>query len=568
MTAVIIFCLGFIAYSNTFWCSFHFDDTYYIVNNHFIKNIQDLPAIWEFYPCRFITSLSFALNYHWHQLNVVGYHVFNLTVHLACAALVWQFVLLTFSTPAMKANGAGNKITQHAQLVAFLAALIFVVHPLQTQAVTYICQRAASMAALFYLASLIFYIKYRLLQVKGPNLGVGRMYYIFYLLMAVAAMFTKETAITLPLMIVLYEFSFFEPKKNLDWKRLSPFLLTLLIIPLTMVVTNSVNFQEIRHVVQGPSGITPSHYLLTQFRVIMTYLRLVFLPFNQNFDYDYPIFKSVFDLPVLFSLLFLIAVLFWAKGLFLKYRLFSFSIFWFVLTLLPESSVLPQNDVIFEHRLYLPLVGFSIFLVSGVYYLFGKDRIKTAVGVLGIMIFCYFILTYCRNKIWMNEFTLWDDTIQKSPYKARPYNSRGLMYFYKGGYAQAIADYNKSLEINPNIASTYNNRGLAYAHQGNLAQAMSDYRKAIGINPNYADPYNNLGSGYNKQRDFTQAIRYYDKAIELNPDYAEAYNNRGTIYFQQGRRAEALADYNKAIELNPDYADAHYNLGIARSNHE
>ena len=158
---------------------------------------------------------------------------------------------------------------------------------------------------------------------------------------------------------------------------LVPFLLTLLIIPLTMLFTESVISQEIQRIMrQGPAGISPMHYFLTQFRVMVTYIRLVFLPLNQNLDYDYPVFKSIFEFPVLISFIFLATILFFAKRLFSKYRLISFSIFWFFLTLLPESSFLPIKDVIFEHRLYLPLVGYSIFLVSGVYYLFGKNTIK------------------------------------------------------------------------------------------------------------------------------------------------------------------------------------------------
>ena len=177
-------------------------------------------------------------------------------------------------------------------------------------------------------------------------------------------------------MILLYEFSFFKTRKDINWKYLVPFLLTLLIIPVTMFFTKISNVSRDTAILQkGPQDISPMHYLLTQFRVMVTYIRLVFLPLNQNLDYDYPVSKSIFELPVLISFLFLITILFCAKRLFSKYRLVSFSIFWFFLTLLPESSLLPIKDVIFEHRLYLPLVGYSIFLVSGIYYILGKNSI-------------------------------------------------------------------------------------------------------------------------------------------------------------------------------------------------
>ncbi len=589
---IIISCLGFLVYSNAFICSFHFDDYNYIVDNFYIRNIQNLLNIWKFCPCRFTAFLSIAINYHFHQVNVFGYHLFNLAIHLVSAILVWWLTLLTFSTPTMKEN----KITQHANLIALFVGLVFVSHPVQIQAVTYIWQRAASMAALFYLASLSFYVKSRLLQADEPSAGLGRFYYIFSLITAIVAMFTKENTITLPLVILLYEFIFFEAKKGLNWRHISPFLFTIFIIPLTMLLTKSARFQEIHDVTTGPEGISPLHYFLTQFRVMATYIRLVFLPFNQNMDYDYPIFKNIFELPVLTSLFFLITILYSAKRLFSKHRLVSFSIFWFFLTLLPESSFLPLKDVIFEHRLYLPLVGYSMFLVSGVYYLFGKNSIKTMVIVLTMIITFNSILTFQRNKVWKDEITLWDDTVRKSPHKARPYNYRGLAYYNRGGFAQVMFDYNKAIELNPNYTDAYNNRGIFYIHQGNFVRAISNFAQAIEIDPNYAQAYCNRGVSYTKQGNAAKAIPDYNKAIEINPDYVDAYNNRGIfyvhqgnfvqamsdfaqaididpgyakayynrglIYAKQGRSTQAISDYNKAIELNPDYLDAYYNRGL------
>ena len=202
-------------------------------------------------------------------------------------------------------------------------------------------------------------------------------------------MFTKEITITLPLMVLLYEFSFLKTKKGFDWAYLFPFMLAIFIIPITMFFTvsgHSISSQEIEMSFRRSIEYFLKQYLSTQFRVVCTYIRLVFLPINQNLDYDYSISKSIFEWPAFLSFLFLMAILFFAQRLFLKYRLLSFSIFWFFLTLLPESSLFPIQDVIFEHRLYLPLVGYSIFLVSGVYYLLGKNAIKTMVIVLTMII--------------------------------------------------------------------------------------------------------------------------------------------------------------------------------------
>jgi len=206
LSIILISCLGSVVYSNTFFCSFHFDDFRFIVHNPSIKNIHNLQNIWHYWHCRFVTFLSLAFNYHLNGLNVFGYHLFNLAVHLASAFFVWWLTLLTLSTPAMKED----KITRHADIIALFTGLVFVSHPVQTEAVTYIWQRAASMAALFYLASVCFYVKSRSLH-NGPG---GKFYYAGSLITAVLAMFTKENTVTLPLMILFYELTFFKHQEG------------------------------------------------------------------------------------------------------------------------------------------------------------------------------------------------------------------------------------------------------------------------------------------------------------------------------------------------------------------
>lgn len=360
---IFILCLGILVYSNSFHCAFHFDDELSITKNTFIRNIQDLGTIWNFLPRRFILYLSIALNYHFNGLDVVGYHVFNLGVHLITAVLIWWLTLLTLSTPVFQGvalvkkntskkfsqEAQSDSIAQHASLIALLVGLLFVSHPLQTESVTYIVQRAASMVTLFYVASLSCYIKSRLLQQNKPGSVSAKFYYMGALTIAVLAMFTKETAITLPLMILLYEFFFFKSKGRFNWRYVSPFLLTLLIIPLTIFFTESASALAQRGVlIEATPEISSWHYLLTQFNVIVTYIRLLIIPLNQNLDYDFAVTKSFFEWPTLISFLFLISILLATKQLFQKYKLLSFSILWFFITLLPESSVLPIRSPIWR----------------------------------------------------------------------------------------------------------------------------------------------------------------------------------------------------------------------------
>ncbi len=551
----LISCLGIIVYSNTFYCSFHFDDNFLIVHNLAITNINNLKNIWEYLPCRFILYLSFALNYHFHQLDIMGYHLVNLGIHLISAILVWWLTLLTVSTPLIKKD----KINGQADLIALCAGLIFVTHPIQTESVTYIAQRSSSMVTLFYLASLCFYAKSRLVN---SSRVLSLSYYIFSLIFAFMAMLTKEIAITLPLMILLYEICFFTIKKSLNWKYIVPVLLMVFFIPLTMLLFSSakaINYQEIQHVIKGSSEIPALHYLLTQFRVMVTYLRLIFFPFNQNLDYDYPIYKNLLELPVLGSLLFLTVVLLFAKWLFSKYRLIAFSIFWFFLTLLPESSFFPIQDVISEHRLYLPMVGYSIFLVSAMFYFSGNliERLSfSGKKINRIMFICLMmiiavnsILTYQRNKIWKDNFSLWNDAVQKSPHKSRPYNYRGNAYLAQGNFTGALSDYERVIELDPKDVDVYGNLGVVYLREGNFSKAKSDFSKAIELYPDNGIAYMNRGLVNVLEGDLTQALRDYNRTIELNPGYADPYFNRSGIYYQLKQYDKALIDAQKAREL-------------------
>ena len=536
--AVILICfLGIIAYSNTFHSLFHYDDRANIVTNTAIRNLSNLKVIWNFWPTRFITFVSFAFNYYLNGLNVFGYHAVNFVIHLAIALLIFWFVNITFRTPAMiKIN-----ISRSAPAIALFSALIFLCHPIQTGSVTYIYQRSTCLAAFFYLLSLCLYIKSRLTIEEKKKGFKWLSLYILTWVTCIIAMFTKENTITLPLMIILYEFCFFERKK---WSHVLSFLALLPIIPVTLYFSKTTDFGSLAKLVGNP--ITGWHYFLTQLRVIVTYLRLVFLPINQNFDYDYRISQSLIEPSVIMSLFILLLILFTAVRFFQRYKLLSFSIFWFFLTLLPEASFVPLDDVILEHRLYLPMVGFSLVLSSGAFYILAEKKIKLIMLILPVIIACLAILTYNRNFIWKNELSLWNDVIRKSPYKARAYNERGVVYTEEGDFARAISDLNIAIQLNPKYAYAYVNRGNVYGAQGKLVNAESDYLKAIEVDPNYAGSYYNLGNIYGFKGHFDEAIKNYDLALKLNPRFAEAYNNRAHYYFLKKEYAKALKDIKRA----------------------
>lgn len=565
LSIFIICCLGIILYSNTFRSSFHFDDKISIVENLKIRNLFNLKEIWKFWPSRFVLYLTFAVNYYFGKLDVFGYHLLNLITHLGAAIAVWGFVLLLFSTPQIK----NNSIAKHANLIAFFAGIIFLAHPIQTQSAVYIYHRSASLVALFYLLSLSFYVKSRLSDSK--------IYYIGSLITAIITMFTKEIAVTLPLIVLLIEPCFLKSNQPFKWKNIIPFFIIALIVPLTLIFTKSVSLEnaaQLRMVSEPffdigfstyPRAVpvtTNLQYLFTQMRVIVTYLRLLILPVNQNFDYYYPILNNFFALPVLSSFLLEVFIIAAAIKLFSKYRLVSFGIFWFFITLLPESSIIPIQDVIFEHRLYLPMAGFSIFLASSLYYLVGRKSLRFMIVILLVLVAGYSVLTYQRNFVWKNEFSLWDDVIKKSPQKARGYVNRSIALRQTGEYRRAIKDCDKAIKIDPDLAQGYSNRGKAYEILGEINQAVSDYSKAIKLDAYLVSVYNLRGRAYEQMNDLDLAIQDFNTAITINPNLAEAFINRARIYEIKGNLNQAISDYNRAVAIDPDAAGAFAGRGI------
>jgi Tfp pilus assembly protein PilF len=529
-----------------------------------IRDLSDLQAIWNYSNSRFIAYYTFAINYHFGELGVYGYHLFNLIVHLINAALVYFLTLLIFSTPAIKKYA----ITKDKNIIAFITALLFVSHPLATGSVTYIVQRMASLVTLFYLLSLAFYIKARLI----PKFNLSK-----YGLLAVAlisfvlAMYTKQNAFTLPFVIMLIEICFFSTKRvtiNLKDYRVISVIAGFVIMTLVILSNYSLAnvFKPIQpDVTNNFTLISPLNYLLTQFSVIVKYIQLLILPINQNLDYDYRLSSSLFELRTFVSFLFLLSLVVLAIFQYKKNRIITFGVFWFFITLSIESSFIPISDLIFEHRTYLPSFGFFIVLSSIIYALLWEKRKNYAIAIFAIIIISNSYLTYERNKVWKDELTLLEDVISKSPNEARNYNNRASIYMSQKRYNEAMDDLNIALELRPQYGDAYYNRGLIFSYDKKYDSALENYNKAVELIPDHFMAYNNRGLVHKTNNNLNKAFQDFNKAIELKPNYDMAYTNRGTIHMLKNKYLDGIQDFTKAIELNPNLAAAYVNRGVAES---
>ena len=354
----VLAVLILIVYSNTFTASFHFDDDAAIAENPSIKRFSWDTVNALLRTNRPIVNMSLMLNYALGGMNVVGWHMFNTALHIANSWFVYLLFLWTLTAPGLKQRFGDPT----ASRMAFFGALLFAVHPIQTESVTYIISRTELLASFFYLGTFLLFI-------RGTRTGSFG-YYVAAFVSSLFAMGSKEWAVTLPAMLLLYDYLFIaggELKKVTSrWKAhlllMLPWGLLAYIYVTYIAGSTSAGFS-----ISGQKGITPWTYLLTSFNVTWTYIRLLFLPINQNLDYDYPVAKTLFELPTLLSFLGHLAVTGTAFWLFKKkgHVLIPFGIAWFYITLSPTQSFVPILDVIFEHRIYLPSIGFFLFFITG-----------------------------------------------------------------------------------------------------------------------------------------------------------------------------------------------------------
>lgn len=584
-------------YASVINAPFVFDDRGCIVDNPAITNVTFLidktslktlnldEDLHKNIILRPVSYASFALNHYLGGLDVRGYHAFNICIHLANAVLVYCLVLLAVKTPYFRLMNKDDHSFTPPLIVAFFSAAFFVCHPLQTQAVTYVTQRFASFATFFYLCSLTLYIRSRLEE----KAGIRRIAYAGSIIAAILAMNTKEIAFTLPAVICLFEFMFCSGSIKKRAQLLAPLLLTMLIIPIKVLqlaaelpqgegsaINRSMNLVNY-------AGVSNWEYLLSQFRVIISYVRLLVLPFGQNIDHDFPLHASFFTAPVFLSFGILVALL--GTAVYLHHlsgkvdspqrhwlRMNAFGIFWFFATISVESSIIPLDDLMVEQRVYLPSIGFFIATVSATGFIAGRTGLlsnssrSTYIIALSLLILTLSATSYRRNSLWQNPITLWKDAAQKSPNKSRPYTNLGAHYYELGLLTDALQALNTSLKLNPgNIESRHNIANL-YLELKQYAYAEREYLQLIRLQPNNEKIRNNLGHLYYLLQDHEKAVFFYKRALEINPYFLAARINLAELYEAMGEINSAVVEYEAAKRISPKDILVIEKLGQLREN--
>jgi len=550
--AIIVF-ITFVIYSNTLHNEFQLDDNHVVLNNEKItdlNNFADIDGWKKLIFNRQLASLTVAVNYSIHEYDVFGYHLFNIFIHIINSLLIFWLIQIFFQTPVLRTNSLAN----HKLEIAFFTSLLFAVHPIQIQAVGYITQRMVSLAFMFYLASCILFLIMRI-NVLSKGINWKNILMIFGIIISFQlGNYSKEIAVSLPLSLLLIEIIFIREKNGkLDYKIIALFVAGIIIISSVMLLIG---------LPKQSGSIERDSYFLTQLNVLVTYIRLLFLPINLHVYYDYRIVSSFLELQTLLSFLFLLTVFLIGIFFYKKHPVLTFTIFWFFITQIIESSIFPLQYVIFEYRLYPTLVGFS-FLITYYCFYFSKSNTRIVYSALIVIAIIYSILTYQENTRWKNGLTLWSNNIEKAPNQPKPYNYCGYYLLQKGEYHKALPYFTESIMLDSNYTDPLNHRGIIFKETGRYNEALNDFNKAIEIDPESKMSYNNRGYAYQAIREYNLAVKDFRKAIELDPKYHNAAKNLSVVLQIMNRNKEALEYAKNAVSLKSNIADYFNNRGNA-----
>lgn len=563
LLAVLIAGLTLVAYSNSFQVPFVFDDVRSIVENPRIRDLNNYTEPRMLTRPRPLVELTFALNYHWHGLNLEGYHLVNLLIHICNG---WLVYLLTLLIAQKLCAGFPHRFT------ALVAALFFTLHPLQTQAVTYIVQRYTSLAAFFYLAAVLLFIMGRTFQTR--NVASNRSSRInialcfgLTLLCGILAFLSKQHTASLPGAILLVEFILFD-RTWAGWKRKLTWLIPALMLFLAAILYNVGFFsrstgqgllEDVSSLMQETDDISRSTYLYTQMRVIVLYLRLVILPVGQNLDYMYPFVSSFREgwTPLGFGILLLLAVA--GIAAFKKYPILTLGIGWFFITLAVESSIIPIRDALFEHRMYLPLAGVAWIAGHAAGALYQHARQVALAGVLAVMLLLAGA-TFLRNQVWQSHISLWQDTVAKAPHNYRAHVNLAMAYEMQHEYDLAERHFARAFQRNPNYGYAHSNYGAFLEGQGRHAEALKHFKQTLKLRPDFAPAHNNMGAALASRGHLKSALPYFEQAIKLDRYFTSAYENLALTYEYLGQPDEAAEIFKLLLEIEPNNQPAHQKL--------
>ncbi len=561
---IIIIAVTVAVFANSLGNGFVYDDKHFITKNDSIRNLGNIPSFFtslksfstkgEFYIYRPLSTITYALDYSLFKLNPCGYHVSSVLWHIINGVMLYFLMALILRNRVM----------------SLLVAVLFAVHPIQIETVSWVSQRSNLICGFFFLLTLFLWIK----MSAGGRETLNRKKYLFAgsLISYAVALFGKEMAIMVPVMLILYDFFFLDGKNRLRRrvKLYAPFfVVSILYVLLRGSVLGRLSGQN---EFAGGSVYTA---VLTMFKAIAYYAWLLLAPVKICAEPVFTPAAGLFDIRVLGSLALTGAMVVCGIRLFRKSRTISFFVFWFFITLIPVSNLIPLQDVLVAERfMYIPSIGFYAVLALLAGKLYGSEVKwigKSTAVFTGLLILAYCYVSVNRNVDWRNDFNLCSSTLECNPGSYRSINGLGLEYLRRGEYEKAIEKFEKVIELRPGYAIAHNNLAMAYEKSGFLEKAREIYER-IKNTRYYADEIRfNAAEAEHKRGMYEEAIKGYKGVLKVNPGHSKTHNNLGCIYLGLGREEEAVREFERSVQTDPDYFEGYFNLGavaVSKGNYE
>jgi tetratricopeptide (TPR) repeat protein len=587
--APILLALALLAaYWGSFRVPFHFDDGPAIIDNPTIRHLWPLSTVLQ-PPSDFgttvngrpLVNLTLALNYAVGGTDVRGYHVVNFAIHLLATLTLFGIARRTLKLGTSGAANGGQqgspgprsspvprvsavvsaselrRAIRHltlpdrdATMLAFVIALLWALHPLQTESVTYVVQRAESLAGLFCLLTLYWFI-------RGLHSPRRTLWFGWSMASCLLGAATKETAAIAPLLVLLYDRTFSAGTFAAALRQRGRYYLGLAVawLVLAALILSAGN----RGGTAGfGAGVSSWDYALTQCRAVVLYLRLAFWPQPLVVDYGMGVVTHAAAVAPQFALL---AALFVATLFALRrWPAAGFAGAWFFLTLAPSSSIVPvTTQTMAEHRMYLPLAAVIAVVAT---LLYGRPGRKSLVTILAIAA-ALGVATSRRDADYRNALILWSDTVAKVPTNARAQNNLGKALIEIGDVPSALTRFQEALRLMPDYPETQNNLGYALAKSGKPQEAVAHFEEALRLRPTNARAHDNFGDALLQLNRAPEALVHFEAALRLRPDLPDSRWGLGNALVQLNRVPEAIARYEEALRLDSAFAEAHFGLAAA-----
>ncbi len=546
----LISILTFIAFSPSLLNQIDIWDDYYYLNiNPYLKNLSiqsvitifSVPYLANYQP---ITILSYALEHHFFGFDPLPYHTLNILLHIINSILIFLFI--------RQLTGKIN--------AAFIASLLFGIHPLHVESVTWVSERKDVLYALFFILAMMSYLQFKIKKIY--------IYYFVALLLFVCSCMSKAMAVTFPVILILIDYLY---DKEFKWKSLFnkiPFFIFSLIFGLIAVKIQKAG---------GAIGFTSNNVYTLSDRFFFAnyslffYTYKMFIPIHLSGLYPYPV-KDGSPLPFVYliSPLFNGMLFFWIIYSIKRSKNILFGTLFFLFSILPVLQILSVGAAVAADRyFYIASIGWFFLAGIGIDFIIEKNPTYKKLIILSgsVIVLTLSYLTFERTKIWKNSGTFWGNVAEEFPKLELPYYNRAAYYFGIKDFDAALTDFDKAIERNPNYKDAFIWRAELHVQKNNYVAAAYDYLQVIRLDSNLFDANFKLGELYGKQlNDLDKSLFYLRKANQIKPSDVATLDNLGIVYAIKGKYDSALIYFEKALELNPNEPNTLRNIGMMYKN--